>query len=770
MNPPVLLAKSALPGRPTVTLEAHLADTATAARALFRPGSRLRERWLRFFRVGPAGLRRFEPCLEVAALLHDLGKANAEFLAAVQGSGRPQTLRHEHISALVLCLPEVRGWLAASPTIDVDVVTAAVLSHHFKADDKGDYRWCQPRHASTLALYLDHPEVVRTLERVAAAAGLGPPPRLNLRSWSGSAPWTDAFKAGMTHARAFQRSLLGGESDRRALLAAVKTAVVIADAASSGLVREGHPISLWIEETLHGVALTPEAIEEAILSRRATAIARARGGFRYHAFQELAGEQGPRALLLAACGAGKTLAAWRWVANIARTQPVGSVIFLYPTRGTATEGFRDYVGWAPEAEAALVHGTSRYEIERILENPPEALVGKRPLPSEAEARLFSLGLWSKRYFSATVDQFLAFLEHGYSSTCLLPRLVDSAVVIDEVHSFDRQLFDTLIAFLRSFDVPVLCMTATLGPTRRQELVDAGLVPFPREEHRGHLQDLEAAESHPRYRINFVSSESEAFVRALAAARDGKRVLWVCNTVARCQVQSQRFAEALAEPPISYHSRFRLKDRQRHHARTVEAFQRRGAIVAVTTQVCEMSLDLDADVLVTEIAPVSSLVQRFGRANRHARAGDPARAEVMVIDVPSALPYEAPELTLARAFVQAHEGHDVSQRALADSLDRFSVAEATAAGSARLFESGYFAVPGSLRDVDDGSGAAVLDSDVAAVLAARAARRPYDELVLPAPRSAHVPRTEAHAALPPYLGVVAADNYDERLGLLVETSR
>ncbi|MBC7051940.1 hypothetical protein G6O46_23290, partial [Salmonella enterica subsp. enterica serovar Enteritidis] len=73
-----------------------------------------------------------------------------------------------------------------------------------------------------------------------------------------------------------------------------------------------------------------------------------------------------------------------------------------------------------------------------------------------------------------------------------------AVVIDEVHSFDRRLFDGLIAFLKHFDVPVLCMTATLGPGRRQELLDVGLEVFPREAHRSELLDLEAAEQHARY--------------------------------------------------------------------------------------------------------------------------------------------------------------------------------------------------------------------------------------------------------------------------------
>ena len=156
-------------------------------------------------------------------------------------------------------------------------------------------------------------------------------------------------------------------------------------------------------------------------------------------------------------------------------RPVGHVIFLYPTRGTATEGFKDYVSWAPEADASLLTGTASYELQAIAENPTDSTEEKDFTTDE---RLFALGFWGKRFFSATVDQFLCFITHSYSGLCLLPVLADSVVVIDEVHSFSRGMFDNLISFLQHFDIPVLCMTATLPKTRRNELEKVGLVVFP----------------------------------------------------------------------------------------------------------------------------------------------------------------------------------------------------------------------------------------------------------------------------------------------------
>lgn len=473
-------------------------------------------------------------------------------------------------------------------------------------------------------------------------------------------------------------------------------------------------------------------------------------------------------LLLAACAAGKTLAAWKWAEAQSRERQIGKVIFLYPTRGTATEGFRDYVGWAPEAEGAYVAGDSRYVLEAMAKNPSDATKGKSHKLTESEERLFALGLWSRRYFSATVDQFLGAMEHNYTSLCLLPLIADSALIIDEVHSFDHRMFASLIAFLRTFDVPVLCMTATLSPYRRKQLEETGLKIFPTPDELSDLSDLKALETHPRYRHEPVKDVDEALKRAIKAYRNGERVLWVVNTVSRCQRLAELLAQGLGKEILIYHSRFRLKDRQRVHTATVEAFQQKEvAAIAVTTQVCEMSLDLDADMLITEVAPISSLVQRFGRANRHLARGEDFQAILHIYQPDNALPYSFEEIKAATAFINELGTSEVSQRTLAEMLEKHALREPAADGSARFLDAGYFATRGVFRDIDEHTHPCILDDDLKQVKKLLDAREPFDDFVVGVPKKwARIDETRP-SWMPKYLGVAAASFYDPNRGFMAE---
>ena len=112
-----------------------------------------------------------------------------------------------------------------------------------------------------------------------------------------------------------------------------------------------------------------------------------------------------------------------------------------------------------------------------------------------------------------------------------------------------------------------------------------------------------------------------------------KVLWVVNTVD----EAIRLADAYeARPfePMVYHSRFRYMDRVERHKEVIGAFKGPGPVLAFCTQVAEMSLDISADLLVTQLAPIPALIQRLGRLNRRATGDDPWPFIVTYRDLPA----------------------------------------------------------------------------------------------------------------------------------------
>ena len=714
-----LLAKPRTHGE--LTLEQHLIDTESAAIAIFK--SRILKNWCRFFRVQDA--QSFLIHLRIAALFHDIGKANQEFYTSADTNywGNKQTLRHEWLSALILHLPNVREWLQANElNLDLEVITAAVLSHHLKAS-RGEWGKPRPTGVKKLQLYSNHPEITNILNKIGQIAKLEGIPELREQWIKGDKFWEEVYRETNSIGAEFGRKIKRN-NQRRALLLAVKAGVMVADSAASGIFRveSSNAIEQWIDKTLHQNSITPEELEAKILQPRYRDIAKkSNKTFKLKPFQQEAETLGDLLLLLSGCGTGKTIFAYKWMQGVLSRYQAGHIIFLYPTRGTATEGFKDYVSWAPETDASLLTGTAAYELQQIRANPTDSTEGK---DYTAEARLYSLGFWGKRFFSATVDQFLSFLTHNYGGICLLPVLADSVVVIDEVHSFSRGMFDKLVSFLEHFDIPVLCMTATLPTTRRIELTEKlqqkmgkGLTIFPTVEARSQLEELEKAENHPRYIVESTDYET-AYQKAITAykqgEKEGTRILWVVNTVDRCREIAHRLSMELNTEVITYHSRFRLKDRQERHTETVNAFAyskgKRKRAIAVTTQVCEMSLDLDADILISELAPISPLVQRLGRSNRHLSRGNEFRAQVLVYEPEKALPYRKEELDKAKDFLAEITG-EVSQRYLAEKLEIHSIAERFADGSSSFITGGYWATSEPFRDGDNYSVNAILDTDL-----------------------------------------------------------
>ncbi|MEJ7595319.1 MAG: CRISPR-associated helicase Cas3', partial [Planctomycetaceae bacterium] len=746
------------------------------------------EQWLRFFRI-PDCWPRFHRNLIAACALHDWGKANDSFQKALIGAGE-QAIRHEHLSALLIAMPKVHSWLK-SAQIDVPLVLSAVLTHHFKAADTVS-GFAQKLASSRFRLVNDDDGFQQTLDIAASELGIAP-----LSFGDLPVSWTfDSGKQSVRDVRTivqddilepYEQLIRRNESERRLLLA-VRSALIAVDAAGSGIVRAADSsVATWIQQSVtQRPVLTHDQIHEAIIEKRRQQMVSCGQWHDWNDFQLVCDHLPERALLLAPCGSGKTLAAWRWIAAQLAKRPAGHAIFLYPTRATAREGFQDYVSWAPETDAALMHGTSEFDLDGMFENAPDD-DERRGRNYEAERRLFALAYWPRRVFSATVDQFLAFMQYSYGAMCMLPVLTNSVLVIDEVHSFDNNMFSALKDFLKAFDIPVLCMTATLPETRRRDLVETCGLAAPQ----AWPEDLQEVADRRRYRFMHVSNRKTAESSVRTALAEGKRVLWVVNQVKRAHDIVRSFVPELPDdnnreaelhtgngvPVVCYHSRFCLRDRVARHAETMKYLKatHTGAALGVTTQVCEMSLDIDVDLLVTEECPVASMVQRMGRCNRNRNARSLTTSGHVVVYPPENnenLPYDRNDLAGLPEFLKRAESRDLSQSDLDHIMSAVPCPAAPGDKLSRFLESGAYAVGPrddggeGFRDTNEFSRQCVLQQDIAKYLSA--SRKEQPGFIVPVPNRRILCGDEFSAAatgLPSWLFVAPNENYHRAVGFL-----
>lgn len=557
--------------------------------------------------------KRFCQAVLFSAFCHDLGKANEQFQAVVRGQGLPQAIRHEALSLLILRETRLKEWLSAllEEPEDLHFLLWAVAGHHrkFPPDQPA------PGTGIRLTLFLGHRDFRRTLSVGAKWIGLDSPPTLDDLTWQltgEDSPHQRLRKAKMDADRLWDSC----SDERRRFLAATKACLIAADVSGSALPKEGEKISDWIRKSLDQRP-TPYQLQKIIEERLQ--------GFPLRLFQEKLGKTTARVVLAqAGCGSGKTLGAYVWAAQRA---PGKRLFFSYPTTGTATEGFRDYL-IDPTLNARLVHGRAAVDLE---------LLGVDDEGEQVEP-LAALEAWSTPITSCTVDTVLGLTQNHKKGLYAWPALVGAAFVFDEIHAYDDRLFSSLLRFLLTCrGVPCLLMTASLTQARCHALQEAlrstretlEIVPGPID-----LEDL------PRYQKLIVDDPWRVVEQHL---RDNGKILWVANTVAR----ALRFAEEASTrgfQPLVYHSRFRYEDRVRRHGQVISAFREKNPVFVIATQVAEMSLDLSADLLVTDLAPVPALIQRLGRLNRRSTPEHPIPSKpFLVIEPDTADPYNSNDL-------------------------------------------------------------------------------------------------------------------------------
>lgn len=388
----------------------------------------------------------------------------------------------------------------------------------------------------------------------------------------------------------------------------------------------------------------------------------------------------------AAMGCGKTEAALIAAYNLLASGQATGVYFALPTQVTSNRVHRrvaEFIGrLASGTDTRLIHGGA-WLLEREL-----AVGGVQEGNTKDREGLHDGRDWfasSRRALLApfgvgTVDQALLGVVAAKHFFVRQFALAGKVVILDEIHSYDLYtgtLLDKLVIRLRELGATVIVLSATLTAARRRQLLgidentpESSAVAYPLLSactgdggHGGREWHQVAVPPDPPKTVQVRFRPAADLADAcLERADRGECVLWIRNTVNDAQdtYRQLKGRTRVGGPEIALlHARFpqfRREDLENEWLERLGKGQSQrpaGGCVLVSTQVAEQSVDIDADLLITDLAPADMLLQRLGRLWRHPRRRPVgcAAPEVWV-----ALPalevgalYEAPVAAIKAAF-------------------------------------------------------------------------------------------------------------------------
>ena len=389
---------------------------------------------------------------------------------------------------------------------------------------------------------------------------------------------------------------------------------------------------------------------------------RERFGFMPNAVQKAAMEaantmEAPGIMILEAqMGVGKTEAALAAAEILAARFGAGGIFFGLPTQATANGLFPRLLQWAEKQpddlpkSIRLAHGMAELNEEYIRLQQPVRVQDDWDDP-EAEEQRVLVNQWfrgSKQALLAdfvigTVDQLLMAALCQKHVMLRHLGLAGKVVIVDECHAYDAYMnryLDRALEWLGWYKVPVILLSATLPAQRRAELVEAYQQkrrPGPDESWKtscGYplltwtdgpkVQQTAIPLDTPGRKVQTVALTGDMlpdFLREKMQAGGCAGV--IVNTVRKALEVAQQLREALPDKEVQvFHAQFLMPDRA---VREQELMRRvgkhstsaeRDGLIVVGTQVLEQSLDLDFDIMVTELCPMDLLLQRIGRLQRH----------------------------------------------------------------------------------------------------------------------------------------------------------
>ncbi len=361
----------------------------------------------------------------------------------------------------------------------------------------------------------------------------------------------------------------------------------------------------------------------------------------------------PHTIVVAPTGAGKT--------DFLLKRCRGRIFYTLPFQASINAMWERMKSTIPNKDIRLLHATSRIVVgKNVEEQILQPLVGsavKVLTPHQLAAIIFGTS--------------------GFESVMLDLKGCD--VILDEIHTYSdysKSMVLEIVKTLLRLECRIHIGTATMPSVLYNELLS--LLGGKEMVYEVKLPEP-VLDSFNRHKIYKLESEDEIRKILANAFQNKEKVLVIYNTIKQAQEAFKSFVEEFKDVPMMLiHSRFRRGDRAKLETRLKKEFNGDGSqnfgegfcpCLVVSTQVVEVSLDISFDRMITQCAPLDSLIQRFGRVNRKRSKDTIGRYKPIYIIAPhgNVLPYKMD--VLKRSFDQLPDNGEVLQeRSLQEKID------------------------------------------------------------------------------------------------------
>ncbi len=372
-------------------------------------------------------------------------------------------------------------------------------------------------------------------------------------------------------------------------------------------------------------------------------------------------------ILEAPMGVGKTEAALMGAEALANQADRKGVFFGLPTQATSNGIFPRIEKWLhsiykdsdSKNELRLIHGKASLNSEyakltnaNSIDNDGglyEAFVTNQWFSGKKTAILddFVVGTVDQFLMAALKQKHLALRQLGFAR---------KVVIVDEVHAYDAymsQYLQMALTWMASYRVPVILLSATLSSNSRLELTKAylkglgvkttkmqvegkpleeylstlkyPLITYTDGENVHQIKDFPPSDEHKVVAVQRIEDSDITSVIDQTSADGGGNIGIIVNTVRRAQELAQQLASCYGEETVELlHSSFLGTERVRKETELIQILGKGDATkrpikkLIVGTQVIEQSLDIDFDLMISDLAPIDLLIQRLGRLHRHDR--------------------------------------------------------------------------------------------------------------------------------------------------------